>query len=156
MLREHATAVECRLAGSCLTAVIPYGRRAETLPELFERRSLIPDELVTANLQHDAGTELGDTVAGTLRLEQSDDGLAVEIDVRGATLELARRGALTGMSPEFISLDETTIDGLRRISRARLVGIGVVDVPAYAAPISVRADPGADRLRARRIGLGLA
>ena len=48
-------------------------------------------------------------------------------------LELVRAKVMRGLSIEFVALQERSEANLRIIERARLVGIGVVDTPAYPA-----------------------
>ena len=59
-----------------------------------------------------------------------------------------RRGVLKGASVEFVSLRERTIAGVRRISRAALLRIGIVDDPAYpGSTVEARAKGEGQRCR---------
>ena len=46
-------------------------------------------------------------------------------------LQLVRRGALRGFSIEFNALEERQIGSIRVVSKAELVGLALVDEPAF-------------------------
>lgn len=144
-LREHGRALEVRFSGRTMTATIPYGRLNErsapgaaARSERFEARALEPAEVVALNIQHDGALELASTADGSLTLGQGDYGLEVAAELRGGALELVRRGRLTGVSPEFVVRRERRADGVRIIEAAELVGVGLVDVGSYGAPVELR------------------
>jgi uncharacterized protein len=95
---------------------------------------------VRALLDHDSGRVIGRTSAGTLRLTEDENGLAVEIDLpdtsdgRDAAV-LIERGDLTGMSFGFIvthdEWDETGDTPVRTIRKVDLREVSVVAFPAY-------------------------
>lgn len=96
---------------------------------------------VRALLDHDHGRVIGRTTAGTLRLAEDDQGLAVEIDLPDTTdgrdaAVLIERGDLSGMSFGFIvtkqSWDETGDTPLRTIEKVELHEVSIVAFPAYS------------------------
>ena len=149
--REQGRPLEVRFAGRTLSTLVPYGEQARDRSERFDTRALAPDRLVVANVQHDPAFEFASTSDGTVRLEQRADGMAVEIDLTGAPLDLVRRKALTGISPEFYATAEHREGNVRVITGARLVGFGLVDVSSYRTPLELRAEADGtarmDRLR---------
>lgn len=123
---------------------------------LFRER-MMPGSLaftdVIANLMHDRARPIARTRAG-LELIQSSTELRAVIapvptrDGREA-LELVKAGVLKGLSAEFKVSDEGQgTDGAREIRAATLVGLGVVDRPAYPdslAAVAQRYKPTTDR-----------
>lgn len=95
---------------------------------------------VRAYFGHDSGRVLGRSSAGTLRLQEDDRGLAVEIDLPDTSdgrdaRELIVRGDITGMSFGFIvtkqEWDETGDIPVRTIHAVDLIEVSIVAVPAY-------------------------
>ena len=73
-------------------------------------------------------------------IESAFKGSNAEVHLGNAGLELVRAKIVRGLSVEFVALQERSEANLRIIERARLVGIGVVDTPAYpASAIEARA-----------------
>src|SRR5690606_1285608 len=113
------------------------------------KKALDNGDDVRALFNHDDSQLLGRRSAGTLRLEETDEGLAVEIDLPNTqlgndVLELVKRGDITGMSIGFVAGDEVweTRDGEQvRVHRsiAQLVDVSPVTFPAYeGTEVSVR------------------
>lgn len=95
---------------------------------------------VRALWNHDTGQVIGRTKAGTLRLNEDDHGLAVEIDLpdtqAGRDLrENMRLGNVDGMSFGFRvtkqEWDETGAIPLRTIQEVELFEVSAVTFPAY-------------------------
>lgn len=95
---------------------------------------------VLALAAHDSARILGRTSAGTLRLQQDQRGLAVEIDLPDTSDgrdvgELVRRGDLKGMSFGFIvrqdEWDERAVPPKRTIRSVDLIEVSAVGRPAY-------------------------
>ena len=97
---------------------------------------------VRALFDHDSAHVLGRTKSGTLRLEEDERGLKIEIDLPDTQTarDLAasmERGDIDGMSFGFEVLkqtwDETSGDiPLRTVEEVRLHEVSVVTFPAYA------------------------
>ena len=124
-----------RLSGTAIrygdVAQLPWGR------ERIEARAFAPIGDVLLNGYHDRTTPLARTGAG-LTLADSDSELSMRADLpetQGASdvLALVRAGVLRGLSIEFRATQERNEGDLRIIERAELVGVGVVDSPAYPA-----------------------
>lgn len=116
------------------------------------RRSLEAGADVRALWNHSGTVPLGRRSAGTLRLQEDADGLAVEIDPpesRTDVVEAIRRGDVTGMSfGFFVREDEWAIrDGLkiRTLLDVDLIEVSPVIFPAYdSTEISLRNVEGAE------------
>jgi len=104
---------------------------------------------VRALFNHDDGQLLGRSSAGTLRMHEDENGLAVEIDLPNTqlgddVLELVKRGDITGMSFGFVPGEEDweTRSGEQvRIHRSigTLIDVSPVTFPAYpGTDVSVR------------------
>ena len=137
---------ECRLSENGETIVgvgVVYGDVANiggVFKERFEAGSLRFDD-VSLNVQHDRRRPIARTEGGTLKLS---DGPA-QLDVwakpvmtghaRDAMLMLRHR-LLSGFSLEFIATAERFEKDLRIVESARVVGIGLVDRPAYGDSVA--------------------
>lgn len=95
---------------------------------------------VRAYFAHDSGRVLGRLSAGTLRLEEDDKGLRVEIDLPDTTdgrdvKTLVERGDVSGMSFRFEAVrqewDETVDPPKRTLLEVRLGEVSIVSEPAY-------------------------
>lgn len=95
---------------------------------------------VRALVDHDSGRVIGRTTAGSLRLSEDDQGLAVEIDLPDTTdgrdlATLIERGDISGMSFGFVvtkqTWDETGETPVRTIEAVELHEVSVVAFPAY-------------------------
>lgn len=99
------------------------------------------DSDIRALVDHDTGRVIGRSKAGTLRLEQDDKGLMVEIDLpdtsdgRDLAVQL-ERGDISGMSFGFRvtkeEWDETGEMPIRTIKAVDLFEVSAVAFPAYA------------------------
>ena len=117
--------------GGYFREIIAPGAFAETLK----------DADVRALVDHDSGRVIGRVKAGTLRLQEDDRGLAVEIDLPDTTdgrdlAELVGRGDIDGMSFGFVvrhdEWDETVDPPTRTIRAVDLREVSAVTWPAYA------------------------
>ena len=91
---------------------------------------------VVMNVQHDRGRPLARTGGGGLVLTDAMDALTINAtlpETREAndTLALIQAGILRGLSVEMLASGEHRQGNTRVITRARLVGVAVVDSPAY-------------------------
>ncbi len=116
--------------------VIPYGQPAK-VADFTER--FLPGSIsfgdVIANRQHDRHKPLARTGAG-LTLTDSASELRARIElpdtVDGRDVrELVRLGVLRGLSAEFRTVRDQWQGSERTIHEAQLVGLAVVDQPAY-------------------------
>lgn len=142
----HRRFAETRTEGRKLSGVAAiYNRetqigrmREKIAPGAFER-TLSTDDEVLAFADHDSTKLLGRRSSGTLRLTDTDFGLAYELDIPETQLghdilALAERGDLGGMSFGFLVRKggERIIDGVRTLTDIDLREISVVSAwPAY-------------------------
>lgn len=148
--RTHTHQIEFREVGDSLVAIglgIVYGKRSQNLGGFQEvvragaAKKTILEADVRALLNHDPNLLLGRKGAGTLRLEETDDGVRYEIDLPNTSAgrdaaELLRRGDLIGSSMGFRAIGDEwgeTEDGfpLRTLTEIALRDIGPVTFPAY-------------------------
>ena len=143
---------EIRAAGRVLEGVaVSYsdvariGSRSERfLPGAFGADVGGADVLLT--VQHDRGRALARSGGGGLVLTDSATALEVRAELpetreSSDTLALVEAGVLRGLSLEFQPLAERMEGGVRVLVRARLVGVSVVDRPAYkASTVAARAE----------------
>ena len=88
------------------------------------------------NLYHDQDRPLARTNGGGLTIADTAESLSMRAELPNTrdaddALELVRSGVLRGLSVEFHPEQVRSEKGSRVISRARLVGIGLVARPAY-------------------------
>ena len=129
--------VQFRFDDDALTGiVIRYGdvARFGDLSERFERGSLTWQD-VSVNIQHTRSRIVARTDAG---LDLRDDGRALSASIRLADTVDGRdaramidAGLLRGLSVEFRAEQAVWDGNVRVIRSADLVGIGLVDRPAY-------------------------
>ena len=137
--------LECRADGRTITgAGLEYGDVARLS---FGRETFDPQPFgdvsaldVIANIQHDRRRPLVRTGGGGLVLTDSAERLAVRAELPATrdaddALELVKTGVLRGWSVEFNPTREAQEGDLRRIQRADLSGLGLVDRPAYPRSI---------------------
>ncbi len=137
-------------------AAMPYGDTARIGPGLEERfeAGAFTWTDVLVNVQHDRGRLLA-SLTGGLALVDGPSALLAEIALpdtqEGSDAGvLIRRGALRGLSVEFVALRERMLARQRIIQAADLQGLALVDRPAYpSAVVSIRAE-------LRQDGQGLA
>ena len=151
------SAIDFREEGRVLTGVaMAYGTRA-ALP--WGEETILPGAFgdvgsldVVLNFQHRRDRPLARTGGGGLELRDSKDALALTAALprtRDGDDALALAGTvLRGFSIEFQAEAERQEGGLRIIERASLLGIGLVDKPAYTSAV-VAAMRAAARRRCR-------
>lgn len=159
-------------AGVLSGVAIRYGETATiggNMRERFERgafgESAGARADVILNLHHDRRRPIARTGdGGNLTLEDSSDALRVTatdltMGDGAAAVAMIKRGILRGLSVEFVTERERrAADGERVIERARLMGVAVVDRPAYeGAIVSARATSGGggDAVELRAKGQGV-
>ena len=129
---EVRAGCEFRVAGRTLSGrVMTYGDISPEHRERFLSGAFGPAPSAPLNIQHDRNMiVLG---AGDYALTDTERELRIraELSPGSAALELVRRGALNGYSVEFHARAERREAGVRIIEQAALVGIGLVDQPAY-------------------------
>lgn len=129
------------------TPSVPLGGFREVV-----RRGAFSDSLnadVRALWNHDPNYVLGRTKNGTLRLEEDDRGLRVEIDPPNTTwardfMESIRRGDVDQMSFAFRAIEDRWTNDengtLRELLKAQLLDVSPVTFPAYeATSVTLRA-----------------
>ena len=138
--RFSDAAVEKRASGEEVIegVLVRYGDTADVAGMFRER--LLPGALtyndVVVNVQHDRAKPIARTGAG-LELIATGTELRAVITPIGTrdgaeALALVKAGVLRGLSAEFKVIEEArAADGVREIAAGTLVGIGVVDRPAY-------------------------
>ena len=143
-LRAH----DRRLTGT----VMRYGDEAEIPGIGAERFSVFAFDKY---LRHGRGTKLNvmhqpdlivaSTRRGDLTFTDSPEALDMVATLPSGSaydsvLELVGDRLTTGLSVEFVALEERTTNGTRVVTQAALPGLGIVDEPAYAASgVEVRA-----------------
>ena len=113
-------------------ARLPWGR------ETFEPGAFgdVASADVILRFQHERSRPIARTPS-TLRLVDGPEALTIAAqlpETREAddALALIRAGVLRGLSLEFRAGHAPIVDGIRRVRRAGLLGLGLVDQPAYA------------------------
>lgn len=96
---------------------------------------------VVMNVQHDRARPLARTGGGGLELLDSEDNLKVRATLPDTTdakdaMTMVRNRVLRGFSVEFRCLDEDFQNNVRTVKRAELVGLAVVDRPAYGDSVA--------------------
>jgi HK97 family phage prohead protease len=148
--RSVVLPVECRANGAGKVTVAGYaaifGETADIGGYFREivARGAFTSSLRTADVRayfdHDRGRVLGRSSSGTLRLDEDQKGLAVEIDLPDTSdgrdvRALIERGDISGMSFGFSVLkqewDETVDPPTRTILEVDLREVSIVSEPAY-------------------------
>lgn len=112
------------------TARLPWGK------ERIRAGAFAPLGDVLVNVMHQRSRPIGRTGGGGLSLDDGPDELRLRL-VLPATkdaddvLTLVRQRILRALSVEFQPVKETLDADVRVIERAKLIGVGVVDRPAY-------------------------
>ena len=147
MTPEQRAGGEVRLAGRTLSGVaMPYGTIAPQFQERFLPGAFGPSvSAPVLNIQHDRNMVVLE--AGAYQLSDGPAALEVraELPEGSAALALVRRGALRGFSVEFHARAERNAGGVRVVEAADLIGLGLVDKPAYpgaTAEVRARGDRG--------------
>lgn len=114
---------------------------------------------VRAYFDHDTGRVLGRLSAGTLRCQEDEKGLRVEIDLPDTSdgrdvKALVERGDVSGMSFRFVTVrqewDETVQPPKRTLLEVRLGEVSIVSEPAYDGTSVALRSLDAARKEARR------
>lgn len=146
---RHSFATEIRAQGrrlSGLAAVFDRptslgGGRTEVVRRGAFAGSLRKGTDILALADHDPARVLGRTAAGTLRLHETREGLAFEIDLPHTTaandiLALVETRNAGGMSFGFVAEDAPVVAGIRELRQVRLDEISVVSAwPAYQGTV---------------------
>ena len=139
---EHTRPVEVRASGGMLTGeALPYGERARDRAEMFLAGSFVSGmDTAALNLQHDREHLIAEQ-PDSLTFTDTPRSLSLRAHLRpdGAEARLVARGALRGLSVEFVALDETDDRGMRVITRAHLAGVALVDAGSYRTDVELRA-----------------
>ena len=140
-LIRRAYGRELRIAGRTVSGIAaPYGDRADrgAFIETFEPGAFPEADRadVVANIMHREDRVIGRTDGGGLVLRDTPEGLlaAVTLDTTrdgDDALKQVRSGVLRGWSVEMRVVRARMDGALRRVQRAALVGLGLVDRPAY-------------------------
>lgn len=156
--RSQVLPVEQRAGDDGKTTVVGYAAVFGEVADIGDHfrevlaRGAFTQTLKTADVRayfdHDRGRVLGRSTAGTLRLNEDNKGLAVEIDLPDTSdgrdvRALIERGDISGMSFGFIvtrqEWDETGEVPLRTIHGVELIEVSIVSEPAYSgASIALR------------------
>ena len=147
-------------SGKLVGVAVAYGTRSQDLGGFVEiiepgafSKHLVTNPDVRCLYEHDKKDLLGRTTSGTLRLSDSQQELAVEIDPpatrAGADcVELVKRGDLSGMSFGFSVVkdhwDMKAKPPVRSVIEARLHEVTITSNPAYlTSAIALRCAAGA-------------
>ena len=134
--------------GHLFGTMLTYGQPATDRPEVFEDSALEWRSAgVPLRLWHH--TQKGKSpLAGTpiVDFAPSVEGLSLKVDIQlpdstfgRMAAEKVRSGELKGMSPEFRARAQRYSEGMRRISKADLEGVALVDESSYQTLVEVRA-----------------
>lgn len=138
---EQPAPVEFRMTGRTLTGTaIRYSERAQDRAEMFLPGSFISGLATAAlNLQHDREHVIAEQ-PDALAFTNSVRSLALKAQLRpdSAEARLVARGALKGLSVEFVAIEERQDSGLRVISKTHLAGVGLVDSGSYRTEVQIR------------------
>ena len=148
--RSSSDSVELREDNDTLTAIgmaSVFNSTSQNLGGFVERvapgafTKTLQETDVRALFDHNSANLLGRKSAGTLRLQETERGLAYEVDIPETTLgrdiaTLLRRGDLRGSSFGFRTISDSwgeTDDGypLRTLNEVALREVSIVTWPAY-------------------------
>ncbi|MDE0064187.1 MAG: HK97 family phage prohead protease [Gammaproteobacteria bacterium] len=127
------------------TATLPFGKETVSAGAFGDLSSAD----VILNEMHDRARPLARTGSG-LELVDSAEQLTIRAtlpETRAANdvLELIKAGVYRGLSVEMFIRQSDMVNGIRRVTEARLGGIGVVDKPAYPqSAVSARSEAETD------------
>ena len=125
-----------KIAGVAITyndlAKLPWGLERVSASAFGDVKSLD----VIMNLQHNRAMPLARTNGGGLQLLDDDDALRVEATLPATrmaddAITMVQTGVLRGLSIEFKATNEHRQGNVRVIDRALLLGVSLVDQPAY-------------------------
>ncbi len=139
---EYARPVEVRASGGGVLVgeALPYGERARDRPEMFSPSAFVSGlDTAALNLQHDRERLIAEQ-PGALTFTDTPQSLRLKAELRpdSAEARLVRRGALRGLSVEFVALSERRERGVRVITEAHLDGVALVDLGSYRTEVEVR------------------
>ena len=147
------------IAANTITGMaMRYGDVASVAGQFYEKVAAgafgAPQDVVL-NVQHDRSRPIARTNGGGLELTDTPAALRVAakpIETRDGkdALLMVHHRVLRGFSVEFIARREDYVNDVRIIHEAELVGIGLVDRPAYGAAVAEVAKRMAMRGRKRR------
>ena len=128
----------CTLAGSAVV----YGDESPGHRERFEVGAFVSGLPTAAlNLQHDPQRRIAEQ-PDALTLTDTPLALSLRAVLRADSAEarLVQRRALRGLSVEFRAIEDETVNGVRVVKKAHLVGVGLVDRPSYPrSTVEIRA-----------------
>ena len=144
MTETRYSVCELRLDGRLLRGTaIRYGDEAELpwgVSERFESGAFsnLKSADIILNVMHMRERPLARSGGGGLVLTDDHDRLAIEAKLPSTreaddALELVRTKVYRGLSIEFAAKKESLIKNVRVVHTARLLGVGLVTVPAYKA-----------------------
>ena len=131
-------------AGVVSGPVVNYGEIATTKRgrETVRPGSFLglADPGLPVTLQHSQQTAQRITNGAGLTFRDTPTALYADLtlpdnDIGRSAAEGVRRGELTGWSTEFVPIMEASEQGVIAVYRAWLVGLGLVDVPAYSSSV---------------------
>lgn len=115
-------------------AVVQDSRTGAMIREVIMANAFSVADDVSLNLQHQPSNVVARPPA--LRFSESSQGLrmSARLDGPDADLgyELLNRRTLTGLSAEYLDLDRRSNGGIDEVHAAKLVGLALVDRPAFA------------------------
>ena len=122
-------------SGRIKGSLIRYGEVASDRPISFAAKSLSWGESIVLNLQHDRTKALA-----RFSPTATVDGLAVDVILPDTAasrdaVTLIKAGVLTGLSAEIIPESEDSVNGVRRVTKGRIVGAALVDGPSFESSI---------------------
>ena len=140
---EHTSPVEFRASGRTLTGpVVTWGEVAQDRQEMFAPAAFVSrEDPLVLDVQHDPAIVAASTADGALAVTDGPRALELRATLKDARLgepgsgplEMVRRGALRGLSAAFHALEEhRTAEGVRVVTKAHLVRVGLVDEGSYA------------------------
>ena len=131
-----------RITGSLLR----FGEVASDRPIMFSNGLTWDDDGIILNLQHDRGRHLARFVP-----TPTADGLAVDVQLPDTAasrdaVTLIKAKVLRGLSAEIVPESEDMLNGIRRVTRGRIVAAAIVDGPSFkSSTVSVHARQGQRR-----------
>ena len=124
-----------RIFGEMLT----YGRRARDRAEVFEPDSLTwPEDGIVLNRQHERRNPIMRFVPEVRDGKVVIDAPLPDTQAGRDTATEIRGGLFRGLSIEFRATAQRYVSGVRRISRATLTGLAVVDEGSHHTAVEVR------------------
>ena len=133
---EVRAAADSRVIEGTALPWAPREGRGPQGPERFTRGAFRLPVDITLTVQHNREAPVARTSTGSLELTDSAEGLAFKATLpetprADQALADVRAGLLAGASVEFRSLREVRAGSVREIQVAALVGLSLVDTPAF-------------------------